>query len=93
MNIQMQPTVTSSEIYREMGIDVMDCEFAQECGNDSYITLWLDSDRATELWKEIEFYKNKFEDAFVDRMKNELELIKKFRDMGYTDSILVFVSW
>ena len=93
MKIEMKPTVTSSAIYKEFGIDVMDCQFTEECGNDSYLTLWLDSDRATELWEEIEFYKNKCEDRYVARMKNELELIRKFRDMGYTDSILVYVSW
>ena len=91
MNITMKPTVTSSEIEREFGIRVFDCAFAQEVGNDSYITLWLDDAQTKELWEEINDCAD--EEKYVKRLKNELELINRFRELGYKDSILVFVSW
>ena len=91
MNITMKPTVTSSEIEREFGIRVLDCPFTDQVANDSYVTLWLDKNSVKALWEEINDCAD--EERYVKRLKNELELINKFRELGYTEFILVFVSW
>lgn len=93
MKIEMKPIVRSWEIYRELGIDVRDCEFTQMVANDSYVTLWLDDERINELQEEIDACSDGSEDGYVNRCSKELELINKFHAMGYTDSILVLVSW
>ena len=93
MNIYKMPVVNSSDIEKEFGIRVFDCEFTQMVENDSYVELYLDEDRPRELYDDIRYYSNKCEDAYVKRLKNELELINKFRNLGYTNSILVYVSW
>ena len=95
MNIEMRPLVHSWNIEKEFGIRVFDCEFTQMVENDSYVPLWLDEDHRDELWEDIRYYTDKGdgESAYVKRLENELDLINRFRAMGYTDSILVFVSW
>ena len=91
MNIIMRPTVTSGEIKEEFGINIFECEFTQGVANDSYVTLWLDESQSNDIWEEIQDCKDEYH--YVNRLKNELNLINKFRAIGYTDSILVFVSW
>ena len=95
MKIEMKPLVHSWNIEKEFGIRVLDCEFTQMVENDSYVPLWLDEDSSADLWEDIKYYTDKGdgESAYVKRLKNELDLINRFRAMGYTDSILVFVSW
>ena len=95
MKIEMRPVVQSWNIEKEFGIRVLDCNFTQGVENDSYVPLWLDKDRRDELWEDIRYYtaKGDGESAYVRRLENELDLINRFRAMGYTDSILVFVSW
>lgn len=95
MFIEMKPVVHSYNIEKEFGIDVLDCEFTQMVANDSYVPLWLDEDRVDELREDIKYYTDKGEGeaAYVRRLENELDLINRFRAMGYTYSILVFVSW
>jgi hypothetical protein len=95
MRIEMKPIVHSWEIEKEFGIDVLRCQFTQMVENDSYVPLWLDEDRVDELREDIKYYTDKGEGeaAYVKRLENELDLINRFRAMGYTYSILVFVSW
>lgn len=95
MKIEMRPVVQSWSIEKEFGIRVLDCEFTQTVKNDSYVTLWLDQDRVNELWVDIKYYTDKGdgESVYVKYLENELDLINRFRAMGYTDNILVFVSW
>ena len=95
MKIEMTPVVQSWSIEKEFGICIFDCQFTQMVENDSYVPLWLDDDRVNELWADIRYYidKGESESAYVKRLENELDLINRFRAMGYTDSILIFVSW
>lgn len=95
MKIITKPVVHSWDIEEEFGIRVFDCEFTQMAENDTYVSLCLNNDRIIDLWEDIKYYSEKGdgEAPFVLRLKNELELINKFRDMGYNDEILVFVSW
>ena len=94
MFIEMKPVVHSYNIEKEFGIRVLDCEFTQMVENDSYVPLWLDDDRVDELREDIRYYTDKGdgESAYVKRLENELDLINRFRAMGYTYSILVFIS-
>ena len=91
MKIEMMPTVNSWDIKAEFGIRVLNCLFTQEVENDSYVSLELTEDRIKELWEELQDCSD--ETRYVAELKNELNLINKFRAMGYTENILVYVSW
>ena len=93
MKIEMVPTVNSWDIEEEFGICVLDCFFTQEEKNDSYVTLDLDEDRLQTIKKILENYPDDDETFYVKLWKNQLKLIEKFRAMGYTENILVYVSW
>ena len=93
MKIELVPTVNSWDIEEEFGIRVLDCFFAQEEKNNSYVTLDLDEDNLQSIKKILEDYSDDDEDFYVKLNKNELKLIEKFRAMGYTENILVYVSW
>ena len=95
MKIKMMPTVNSWDIKEEFGIRVLDCLFTQEVENDSYVSLDLTEDRTKELWEELQECSDetRYERLYAAELKNELDLINKFRAMGYTENILVYVSW
>ena len=95
MKIEMMPTVNSWDIEQEFGIRVLDCDFAREEANDSYISLELTEDKINALWEELQDCSDEthYERLYATELKNELNLINKFRAMGYTENILVYVSW
>lgn len=93
MKITSVPTVTSNEIWNEWNIRVFDCCFTECAENDSYVVLDLSEDRVDELKEDIEWQTGKGDSAYLHRLKNELDLIENFRNIGYTISILVYVSW
>lgn len=91
MKIKSIPVVNSWEIEEEFGIRVFDCPFTEMVANDSYVSLSLDDEYLADL-----------EDAYnyaiirgqeFKKFENEIELVKKFRELGYTEEILVLVSW
>lgn len=91
MNIKSLPVVNSWEIEEEFGIRVFDCPFTEMVENDSYVSLMLNDEYLADL-----------EDAYnyaivrgqeFKKFENEIELVKKFRELGYTEEILVLVSW
>ena len=91
MKIEMKPTITSSEIEKQFGFGLKDCECYQMCANDSYVTLCLDEDVIQDFKDEIESCPD--EPEYVKRLSNDIVLIEYFRDLGYTDEILIYVSW
>ena len=93
MKIVNVPTVSGSEIERELDISLFDCEFTQCVENDTYVVLDLTDDKVDELREDIEWYEGKGEQGILTRMRNELKIVEYFRSIGYNISILVYVSW
>ena len=93
MRIINVPTVTSDAILNEWDIRVFDCCFTECVENDSYVVLDLSEDRVEELKEDIDWQTGKGDSAYLRRLKNELDLVENFRNIGYTESILVYVSW
>lgn len=93
MKIVNVPTVTSDEIQNEWNIRVFDCCFTECAENDSYVVLDLTEDKVDILKEDIEWQAGKGDSAYLRRLKNELNLVENFRNIGYTISILVYVSW
>lgn len=93
MKIEMMPTINSWDIEQEFGIRVFDCFFAQEVENDSYVNLELNEDNLQFIKKVLEIYPDDDENFYAKRLKNDIKLIEKLRAMGYTENILVYVSW
>lgn len=85
--------ISANAIFDEFGTHYNDYSIFDECANDSFIWLDLSVDKVQELQEEIEFYDNKFEDNYVHQMQKEIELINYLRALGFTDSILIEVSW
>lgn len=91
MNIKSLPVVNSWEIEEEFGININHCAFAKKCANDSYLSLALNDEYLADL-----------EDAYnyaiisgqnFKQFENEIELVNKFRELGYTDEIIIFMCW
>jgi hypothetical protein len=93
MKITSVSTVTSDEIFNEWNIRVFDCCFTEGVMNDSYVVLDLSEDRVNELKEDIEWQAGRGDNVYLRHLKNELNLIENFRSIGYTVSILVYVSW
>lgn len=95
MKIEMVPTVNSWDIEEEFGIRVLDCDFAHWADNDSYIGLELSDGKIQGLQAEIEKFSNgdPYERKYAQSLRNELNLVNKFRAVGYTERIFVYVSW
>ncbi len=93
MKIVNMPTVNANEIEKELNIRIFDCEFAQMVENGSYVPLFLDENQIAEDKEEIEACDDGTEDSYVQRLKNELTVIEYFRSIGYSDKILIYISW
>ena len=63
----------------------------REVENDSYNPMSLDDDALEELYVELEWHKDKFNNDYVKRIENQIKLIEHLRSQGYRDSILVYI--
>ena len=99
MRIEMLPTVLFDDIANEFDFDFGDVFFTDYVESGTYVYFDLSEDAIAEREDEIDNIK-----AFGDpndphdirrhqRYKNELTLIHYFRNLGYTDEILIFVNW
>lgn len=61
--------------------------------NDSYNLLALDDATLENMYEELEWCKDKFNNEYVHRIENQIKLIEHLRSQGYRDSILVYISW
>ncbi len=85
--------ITMYDVCEIMGVNMHNFEFMQMVPNDSYQILSLDDERILELMEDIAWERNKFNERRVERLENELELIRRLRAQGLTSSVLVWVSW
>ena len=51
----------------------------REAENDSYNPMSLDDDALEELYVELEWHKNKFNNDYVKRIENQIKLIEHLR--------------
>lgn len=93
MKINCLPVVDFEDISEELGTSFGDYCFCEMAENDSYQYLGL-NEEAIENRKNALFYYEKKE-AFnrIRKIENELELINFFRELGYKDAILIYISW
>ena len=93
MKINMVPSVNSWEIEEEFGIRIFDCRCAEMAENDSYICLALNEEHIEDLKDNIEYCREYDRVVQAEKYENELKLVNKFRELGYKDEIMIFVSW
>lgn len=92
LKIKNMPTVSGDAIREEFNIDIFECEFTEMAENGSYVTLRLDDDAVEDLKNSIEWQQSN-PSRYLNKLRNQLNLVEKLRELGYTDEILVFVSW
>lgn len=92
LKIKNMPTVSGDAIREEFNIDIFECEFTEMAENGSYVILNLNDKAVKNLKDSIDWEQGK---SFhrLNKLKNELNLVEKLRELGYTDEILVFVFW
>lgn len=92
MKVTMTPVINLEEVCRELNLHSSDFEFTQMEENDSYIILDVSEKAVEELMEDIEWEEGKSLSRQL-RLQNQLMLVLMIQAMGYTDSILVFISW
>ena len=60
--------------------------------NGSYVLVSLDENAKRELLDEIDWERGKGSTRY-NRVWNQLHFVEEMNELGYKDSILVFVSW
>ena len=93
MNIYHLPVVDFEDIKEELGTSYKDYIFVEAAENDSYCYLGLDKEAVENCEDCISFYVKAGNFNRVRKYENELALINYFRAAGYTDAILIFISW
>ena len=93
MNINHLPVVDFGDIEEELGTSYNDYIFVEATENDSYQYLGLDEEAVENCKDCISFYTKQKNLNRVRKYENELALINYFRAAGYTDAILIFISW
>ena len=92
IKIQICQYVRMSDVCEHFNTHISDYEFCQDVANDSYVPLILEDYIVEVLDENIRWEEGK--DARLQkRLQNDLALVEYFRNIGYRDSILVYVSW
>lgn len=93
MHINMVPVAHSWEIEKEFGIRIFDCKFAEIAESSSYVRLNLNEEYIEDLKDNIAFWRERNRANKAKKYENELNLVNKFRELGYKDKIIIRVSW
>lgn len=93
IKVDYMPTVKGTDIEKELNISIFDCEFASMAENGGYELLPLDDKHIQDLQDEIADCDDGTEYKYVTAIKNDLKVIQYFRENGFTDAILVNISW
>lgn len=91
MNISLIPTVNLNEIIENFGTS--DFPFLRMAENDSYVSVSLTPEALTFCEMDIEYYLECGDGMKTKRCLNLRQFILKMNEMGYKDSILVYVNW
>ena len=100
MRIDMVPVVDYEEIFEELGLETMDDFHFYNRADDYVGYFWVntDEDAIPDLEQEIESDKEfckslntEPDEEYFRRLENDIALVKLFRNLGYTDGILVYV--
>lgn len=96
MRITMVPTVSFDDIQDKFGFHMKDVPFCDMAENGSYVSLALDEDEVTGISGELadmEECTGAWDERYKSRLRNQLTLINYFRELGYTEEILIFICW
>lgn len=92
IKIQICQYADMDNICEHFNTHMSDYEFCQEVENDGYVSLDLSDYAVEELVESIRWEEGK-DVHYQKRLKNDLALVEYFRNIGYRDSILIYVSW
>lgn len=92
MKVTYAPTVDIDDICAEMGMDMGDFNFVQYAENCTYEVFNTDESAIVELKQSIATWEP-INSRKTQRLKNDLELLHKFRALGCTDYVLIYVCW
>lgn len=95
INIYKMDYINEDEICEAMNVNsiVNDFTFVYEL-NDGHFTFLPTSDSYLEdLYEEVRWHTNKFEDDYVRRLKNEIKLVEYLRSKGYKNGMSIFVDY
>ena len=73
------PYISCEDIENIMGFRWDRLVSFREVENDSYNTMSLDDDALEELYVELEWHKDKFNNDYVKRIENQIKLIEHLR--------------
>lgn len=94
IKMEMCPVFQASDIKKMIGVDWSECEFTQMAENDSYQAVVCSDSRLEDIAEDLNYYEDKFEDLYVQRLQNEATLINYLRkNYGIKDIALFCVSW
>lgn len=95
MRIEMMPTVSFDDIENHFGFGFDDVNFTDAVENGSYVGFELDEDAVNEREEDMRdmLKYGATNHRYFTRLKNELTLINYFRELGYTDEILIWICW
>ena len=92
MKVENIPTIDLDEAAIEMGLHFSHFEIAQMAENGSYHLLGTDDAAVEELKDDILWEEGK-SISRRNRLINQLALVHKLREMGYTNNVRVFIFW
>lgn len=92
IKIQICQYSRMSDICEHFNTHIRDYEFCQGVDNDSYVYLDLSDYGVEELDENIRWEEGK-DIRRQKRLQNDLALVEYFRNIGYRDSMLVYISW
>ena len=92
VNIKNTDYIDTREIERIINDRWFHMDTTQDCGNDTGIFLDTTTERLEDLAVDLKYYEL-HEDKYAVYVRNEIKLIETLREAGYTDQILLLISY
>lgn len=94
INVYKMDYINGDEICEAMNVSSIYTDFTFIINwNDNFYFLPTSENYLTELYEDVDWYTDKFEEDYVRRLKNEIKLVEYLRSKGYTNGIHVFADY
>ena len=95
INVYKMEYIAEDEICEVMGVGsvVDDFTFVYDLSDGHFCFLPTSDSYLEELYEDVDWHTNKFEEDYVRRLKNEIKLVEYLRSKGYKNGMHVFVDY
>ena len=93
INVYKMDYIAGDEVCEAMNVNSIYTDFIfMTDWNDNFCFLPTSDAYLEDLYEEVDWHTNKFEDDYVRRLKNEIKLVEYLRSKGYKNGMHILID-